>query len=117
MNEINYLAQKKPSRLSKNSLDESKMDWCSTNNSTPCAAAQIHVPTLVMAMQGHYFIRDGEYIYESSASLNKEFVVVEGATHGLGNCTACATYHGTGPYLHVSQNLWDFVAAWINARF
>jgi len=102
---------------SKNSLDESKMDWCSTNNSTPCAAEQIHVPTLVMAMQGHYFIRDGEYIYESSASLDKQFVVVEGATHGLGNCTACAAYHGTGPYVNVSKNLWDFVAAWTNARF
>jgi len=70
---------------SKNSLDESKMDCCSTNNSTPCAAAQIHVPTLVMAMQGHYFIRGGEYIYESAASLDKQYVVVEGATHGLGN--------------------------------
>jgi pimeloyl-ACP methyl ester carboxylesterase len=99
---------------SKNSLDESKIDWCSTNNSTPCAAAQIHVPTLVMAMQGHYFIRDGEFIYESSVSLDKEFLVVEGATHGLGNCTACATYHNTGPYNNVSLNLWNYVAAWLN---
>jgi hypothetical protein len=99
---------------SKNSLDESKIDWCSTNNSTPCAVAQISVPTLVMAMQGHYFIRDGEYIYESAASVDKEFLVVEGATHGLGNCSACAAYHNTGPYTNVSSNLWDYVAAWIN---
>jgi len=102
---------------SKNSLDESKIDWCSTNNSTPCAAAQIHVPTLVMAMQGHYFIRDGEYIYESSASLDKQFVVVEGATHGLGNCSACAAFHGTGPYTNVPLNLWNYVANWANAHF
>ena len=102
---------------SKHSLDESKIDWCSTNNSTPCAAAQIHVPTLVMAMQGHYFIRDGEYIYESSASLDKQFVVVEGATHGLGNCTACAALHGTGPYMNVPLNLWNYVAAWANGHF
>jgi len=99
---------------SKNSLDESKIDWCSTNNSTPCAAAQIHVPTLVMAMQGHYFIRDGEFIYESAAANDKEFLVVEGATHGLGNCTACAAYHNTGPYNNVSTNLWNYVAAWLN---
>jgi len=100
---------------STNSLDG--IDWCSSNNSTPCAVAQISVPTLVMAMQGHYFIRDGEYIYESSASTDKDFVVVEGATHGLGNCTACATFHGTGPYTNVPLNLWNHVAAWANARF
>ena len=102
---------------SKNSLDESKVDWCSTNNSSPCAAAQIHIPALVMAMQGHYFIRDGEFIYESLASLDKQFLVVEGATHGLGNCTACAAYHGTGSYLNVVKNIWDFVRDWANARF
>jgi pimeloyl-ACP methyl ester carboxylesterase len=102
---------------SKHSLDESKIDWCSTNNSTPCAVANISVPTLVMAMQGHYFIRDGEYIYESSASKDKKFVVVEGATHGLGNCNACANYHGTGPYTNVPLNLWNYVANWANKRF
>ena len=102
---------------SKHSLDESKIDWCSTNNSTPCAVANISVPTLVMAMQGHYFIRDGEYIYESAASKDKQFVVVEGATHGLGNCNACADYHGTGPYTNVPLNLWNYVRDWANARF
>ena len=96
---------------SKNSLDEVRMDWCSTNNSTPCAAARIRVPTLVMAMQGHYFIRDGEFIYESSASPDKEFLVVQGATHGLGNCGNCPG----GPYRNVSNNLWNYVAAWARA--
>jgi hypothetical protein len=100
---------------STNSLDG--IDWCSSNNSTPCAVAQISVPTLVMSMQGHYFIRDGEYIYESSASTDKEFVVVEGATHGLGNCNACAAFHGTGPYTNVPLNLWNYVASWANAKF
>jgi hypothetical protein len=102
---------------SMHSLDESKIDWCSTNNSTPCAVANISVPTLVMAMQGHYFIRDGEYIYESSASKDKQFVVVEGATHGLSNCNACANYHGTAPYTNVPLNLWNYVANWANVRF
>jgi hypothetical protein len=98
---------------SKHSLDESKIDWCSTNNSTPCAAAQIQVPILVMAMQGHYFIRDGEFIYESSASLNKEFLVVQGATHGLGNCDDC----DGAPYSNVRKNIFDYVANWASAHF
>jgi pimeloyl-ACP methyl ester carboxylesterase len=98
-----------------NSLDG--IDWCSSNNSTPCAVERISVPILVMAMQGHYFIRDGEHIYESSASSDKDFVVVEGATHGLGNCTACAAFHSTGPYTNVPLNLWNYVGSWANARF
>ena len=102
---------------SNHSLDEENIDWCSTNNSTPCAVANISVPTLVMAMQGHYFIRDGEYIYESSASIDKQFVVVEGATHGLGNCNECAAFHQTGPYTNVPLNLWNYVRDWANARF
>jgi hypothetical protein len=32
-------------------------------------------------MQGHYFIRDGEFIYQSSVSTDKDYAVVEGATH------------------------------------
>jgi pimeloyl-ACP methyl ester carboxylesterase len=100
---------------STNSLDG--IDWCSSNNSTPCAVGSISVPLLVMAMQGHYFIRDGEHIYESSASADKDFVVVEGATHGLGNCTACAAFHGTGPYTNVPLNLWNYVRDWANDRF
>jgi pimeloyl-ACP methyl ester carboxylesterase len=98
---------------SKNSLDESKIDWCSTNNSTPCAAARIHVPTLVMAMQGHYFIRDGEFIYESSASLDKEFLVVEGSEHNLRDCTISTNCTG-GPYPNARKNIFDYVAAWAN---
>jgi hypothetical protein len=98
---------------SKHSLDESKIDWCSTNNSTPCAVAQISVPILVLAMQGHYFIRDGEFIYESSASMKKEFLVVQGATHGLGNCNDC----DGAPYSNVRANIFDYVFAWANAHF
>jgi hypothetical protein len=72
---------------SKHSLDN--IDWCSTNNSTVCAVRSISVPTLVLAHQGHYFIRDGEEICENSMSADKEFVVVEGATHGGGNRNEC----------------------------
>ena len=100
---------------SKNSLED--IDWCSTNNSTICAVRVISVPILAVAAQGHYFIRDGEQIFQEAASIDKNFIVVEGMTHGLGNCTACATYHATGPYSNVPANLWNHVAAWAAARF
>ena len=89
------------------------IDWCSSNNSTPCNLQNVSIPLLVMAMGGHYFIRDSEIFFDMAASADKEFVVVEGATHGLGNCTACAAFHGTGPYTNVPLNLWNYVANWV----
>jgi hypothetical protein len=65
---------------------------------------------------GAYFIRDGEQIFEEAASAEKEFLVVEGMNHNLGNCTACATFHGTGPYTNIPLNLWNYVAAWADAH-
>ncbi|HMG58744.1 MAG TPA: hypothetical protein VK583_03380 [Burkholderiales bacterium] len=100
--------------LSRNSLDE--IDWCSSNNSTPCAVGRISVPILVMSMQGHYFIRDGEQIYESSVSADKDFIVVEGATHGLGPCNPCATLHGTN-YSNARINLFNYIREWATPRF
>jgi hypothetical protein len=100
---------------SKHSLED--IDWCSSNNSTICAVRSIAAPILVIAAQGHYFIRDGEQIFEESASQDKDFIVIEGMTHGLGNCGACATFHGTGPYTNVPANLWNHVADWITDRF
>ncbi len=99
---------------SKHALED--IDWCSSNNSTVCAVRSISVPILVVAAQGHYFIRDGEQIFEEAASIDKNFIVVEGMTHGLGNCTACAVFHGTGPYTNVPANLWNHVANWISSH-
>jgi hypothetical protein len=95
------------------------IDWCSSNNSTPCAVANLSpsLPVLVMSMQGHYFIRDGEHIYESSVSKDKDFVVVEGATHGLSPCTACSALHGNADYSNARINLFNYVRDWANARF
>lgn len=92
------------------------IDWCSSNNSTPCAVASLSpsLPILVMSMQGHYFIRDGEFIYQSSVSTDKDFVVVEGATHGLAPCTACSAIHGNADYSNARINLFNFVRDWAN---
>ena len=91
------------------------IDWCSSNNSTPCALQNISVPILITAMGGHYFIRDNEIHYEVAASKDKDFVVIEGATHGITPCTACA--RTPGQYSNATKNWGDYVQKWINARF
>jgi pimeloyl-ACP methyl ester carboxylesterase len=91
------------------------IDWCSSNNSTPCALQEISVPLLITAMGGHYFVRDNEIHYEMAASEDKDFVVVEGATHGGTPCTACETTRGD--YANATKNFFDYVARWIDTRF
>ena len=95
------------------------IDWCSSNNSTPCAVSHLSpsLPVLVLSMQGHYFIRDGEQIFEMSTSSDKDYVVIEGATHGLGPCTACSALHGGADYGNARTNLFNHVRDWANARF
>jgi pimeloyl-ACP methyl ester carboxylesterase len=97
----------------KDSMDE--IDWCSSNNSTDCALPNITVPTLITAMGAHYFIRDSEIHFERSASRDKEFIVIEGATHGIAPCTACEAT--PGQYGNSQRNFFDYVTKWIAARF
>ena len=91
------------------------IDWCSTNNSTPCALRNISVPILITAMGGHFFIRDNEVHYEVAASKDKDFVVIEGATHGITPCQECETT--PGQYSNTVKNFFDYVTTWISARF
>lgn len=91
------------------------IDWCSSNNSTPCALRNISVPILIAAMGAHYFIRDNEMHYDMAASADKDFIIIEGATHGVSPCTECET--SPGQYSNSVKNFFDYVSAWINARF
>jgi hypothetical protein len=97
------------------SLDYSQIDWCSSNNSTPCALQNISVPILIGAMGAHYFIRDNEFHYEVSASPDKDFIVIEGAEHGITPCVPCEQF--PGQYSNTVKNFFDYIAAWVNARF
>ena len=91
------------------------IDWCSTNSSTPCAVGKIGVPLLVAAMGGNTSIRDNEMLYDMAASRDKDFIVVEGATHNLERCTECETRKGQ--YDNVTKNFFNYVAKWITTRF
>ena len=76
----------------KHSMDD--IDYCSNNNSTPCHLQKITVPILILGMGGHYFLRDNEIHYDVSASSDKEYVVIEGASHGIRPCKVCETTPG-----------------------
>ena len=54
-------------------------------------------------------------LYDVAASEDKDFVVIEGATHGVIPCTACET--SPGQYSNTVNNFFDYVENWINARF
>src|SRR3977135_3453060 len=49
------------------------IDWCTSNNSTPCALRQISVPILITAMGGHYFIADNESHYPAFSNWIEDF--------------------------------------------
>jgi pimeloyl-ACP methyl ester carboxylesterase len=97
----------------KDSMDD--IDWCSSNNSTPCALKSVTIPLLVTAMGGHYFVRDNEIHYEAAASKDKDFVVVEGATHGIQPCRACEKT--PGQFSNATKNFFDYVRKWILDRY
>ena len=56
------------------------IDYCPNNNSTPCHLQKITLPILILGMGGHYFLRDDQVSSEMSASPDKEYIVVEGAS-------------------------------------
>jgi hypothetical protein len=98
---------------SNNSKDD--IDICSSNNSTICAVQQISVPVMFAAMGGYFFVGDNERMFDVTKSKDKDFVVIEGATHGFTPCVPC----GPTPDAHANsvKNLFDYAAAWINKRF
>jgi hypothetical protein len=93
----------------------SGIDWCSSNNSTPCAVGHISVPVLVAAMGGNTGLRDNEMVYEMATSRDKDFVIVEGATHNIAPCTECETR--PGQYSNSTRNFFNYVARWMRGRF
>lgn len=91
------------------------IDYCSTINSTTCLVQDIEAPTLFMAMGGYKFVRDHEIMYENSAAMDKDFVVIEGALHGYDPCIRCET--SPGQYGNSTKNTFDYIRDWTNARF
>ncbi len=91
------------------------IDWTSTNNSTMCAVRSVSVPLLVTTMGAHYFIRDNELIYEAAASADKDFIMIEGATHVGAPAVACESF--PGQYGNANRNRYDYMQRWLESRF
>lgn len=87
----------------------------SNNSSTPAHLRKIKVPLLMMAAGGHYFIRDNEKMFEMAASPDKDFIVTEGAAHGIVPCRPCE--RTPGQYGNSVKNTFDYMKAWIDKRF
>ncbi len=93
---------------STNSIDG--IDYCSSNDSTPCNVQQVSVPVLFNAMGAYYFIRDNEIHYELVKSVDKEFIAIAGLVHGITPCNECPG----GPYNNSQKNFYDHVRDWLN---
>ena len=100
-----------------NSMDETQIDLCSSNNSTPCMLQQVSVPLLAAANQASFqnLIQEVEINYLYAKSTDKDFIVVEGATTGVTPCTNCA--NPAASYANVTKNFFDYAAKWTNDRF
>jgi hypothetical protein len=100
-----------------NSMEESQIDLCSSNNSTPCMLQQVSVPLLAAANQASFqnLIQEVEINYLYAKSTDKDFIVVEGATTGVTPCTNCV--NPATSYANVTKNFFDYAAKWINDRF
>jgi hypothetical protein len=68
-----------------NSMDETQIDLCSSNNSTPCMLQNVSVPLLAAANQASFqnLIQEVEINYLYAKSTDKDFIVVEGRPPAL----------------------------------
>jgi hypothetical protein len=98
-------------------MDESQIDLCSSNNSTPCMLQQVSIALLAAGNQASFqnLIQEVEINYLYANSADKDFIVVEGATTGVTPCTNCA--NPPTSYDNATKNFFDYAAKWINERF
>jgi hypothetical protein len=87
------------------------VDWGSSNTSTILNVKGIRSPLLIMAMTGHYWVVPSEMYYNAATSTpSKTLAFVEGASHGLTPCTACATT--PGEFGDTVGETFNYIARW-----
>jgi hypothetical protein len=91
------------------------IDWSSSATSTPANLAGTHVPLLILAMTGHYWMVPSEIFYAAAAASDKELAFVHGASHNLVPCRACESF--PGEYGDTVETIFHYVADWLRARY
>lgn len=89
--------------------------WRSSTTSAIPNVAGVADPLLVVANTAYFAVRPAEMIFEASAASDKDLVGVEGATHFLTPCQACAG----GPARRFGDTLGrslDYIADWLRRR-
>lgn len=89
--------------------------WASSATSAIPNIAGVHQPVLIMVMTASFAARPAEMILDAAASSDKELVGVEGATHALTPCSACAGARGRG-FGDTKRRTLDYVAEWLRRR-
>jgi hypothetical protein len=97
----------------KHAMDDYDID--SNNNSTEASLQHIHVPILITSAGGYIFLRDDEKLFDTAISTDKDYAVVEGATHNITPCQPCGTV--PGQYGNSVKNAFDYMKQWIDQRF
>ncbi len=90
--------------------------WASSTTSAVSNLAGVRDPLLVVAATAHSAVRPAEMILDAAASLDKELVGVEGATHALTPCQSCAGAQGRR-FGDTAARALDYVADWLARRF
>lgn len=92
------------------------VDWGSSNTSTILNVRGIRSPLLIMGMTGHYWVVPSEMYYRAATSTpSKTLVFVDGASHGLTPCTACATT--PGEFGDTVGEIFNYITQWANQHY
>ena len=95
--------------------DITGIDWNSSYNSVPGNLEGVRSPLLIMGMTGHYWIVSSEIAWRHAVSKDKSLAFVEGATHSFTPCKPCE--RAPGQFGDTEKRTFDYVAAWLAARF
>lgn len=90
--------------------------WASSTTSSVSNLTGVRDPLLVVAATAYSAVRPAEMILDAAASLDKELVGVEGATHALTPCQSCAGAQGRR-FGDTAARALDYVADWLARRF
>ena len=82
------------------------IDWASSSTSSISNIEGVTVPTLIVAMSCHYFLVPDEMIFDHSAAKDKQYALVEGASHVFSPCRP--------EFGDTQKRLFDYVDRWLS---